>query len=117
MSDTEIMPNGDRQEIDAAQVRGENIIIKITTVCAFLVTFGAAIWWAAQLQADVRGVQRDITTIRQAVQALDKMSVLENEIREIRQYGSLTAQATAKDLDTLRREFEMHKATTMGTKP
>lgn len=111
------MPNGEQREPEVSPVHGENILIKITTVCAIFVSFGAGIWWASQLQADVRGVQRDITTIRQAVQALDKMGSMENEIRELRQYGSGTAQATAKDLDVLRREFELHKATTMGVKP
>lgn len=100
-----------------SRILGENILVRITTVGAIFATFGLAVWWASTLQADVRGLQRDISTIRQAVGALDKMSGLENEIREIRQYGSSSAQKNEKAIEELKKAFDLHVALTTTVVP
>lgn len=86
----------------------------VLVLCSGIVTFT---WWASALQATVTSVQRDVAGLRISIQNFDKVAVLDAEIRELRQYGSENARQTEKALADLRKEFELHKATTTKGAP
>ena len=106
--------NGREMEspMEKEEVPGENITVKIASVVAFLAVFGSSVWWARGLQSDVRAVQSDVAMIKISVQALDKMANLQGDVRELRQYGSDVSRKLERDVIELRRDFELHKATT-----
>jgi hypothetical protein len=112
--------NGREMEspMEKEEVPGENITVKVVTVVTFLTIFGGGVWWARGLQSDVRSVQLDVASIRLSVAQLDKISSIQADVGELRRYGSDVSRKLERDVIELRRDFELHKATTAtSTKP
>ncbi len=105
--------NGNTLEpMEKNQVAGENITLKVASVIGFLSIFALCIWWAANLQGAVTAMQGDIAGIKASIQNLSKVETLQNEVRELKQYGSDVGRKAALDIFELKREFELHKVQT-----
>jgi hypothetical protein len=107
----------ERDEVrgEESSLIGEKSVVRLSLAIAVASGVVVFTYWCATLQADVRGVQRDLTTIRQAVAGLDKISSIENAINELNRFGSENSRKTANDLQELRKDFEMYKAMSART--
>ena len=96
-------------------IAGENVTLRVVSIIGFLSIFALCIWWAANLQGDVRTMQADLAGIKTSIQNLSKVEMVQNELREVKQYGSDVSRKLALDFIDMKRDFELFKVRQSAT--
>lgn len=104
------VPMKDEEDPRTGLLKGENVVVKIGSVVAFLTIFGWAIWWAS-------GVQSDLNSIKLTLANFNRLDSIGARVAVLEQYGTPKSADLEKRLNTLEKEFDLHKATTSKGTP
>lgn len=88
---------------------GPATFIQLGFVIGGLTVFGWAIWWAS-------GVQSDLNTIKSTMIRFSALDSLDARVKLLETVGSPALRDVQKQVDELRRELELHRATTTNSK-
>lgn len=106
------------EEPDTAQSKafGPATPVQLSVLMGVLGLIVACVWWASSISTELKGISRQLETHNAITIALDKRLVSLEAWKEIvSTVGTSAAQRLEKDMEALRKDFELHKATT--TKP
>lgn len=90
---------------------GPNTSVKLASVCGMIAALASAIWWAASISTklDAIAASQQQSIAAQAAQAA-KMASLESRVAILEANGSELAKKLEVKVETLARDFEVHRA-------